>query len=161
MMGRPSRVQVLGPLEPFSGGFRKELARQGYTPHSASNQLQLMAHASRWLANRGLGVGELTPAGVEEFLVVRRAEGYTLWLSGKAMAPILGYLGALDVVPTPAPVGPTTPAENLLERYQAYLVEERGLAGGTVASYRHVAGLFLATAQWMLSLACGVSARSR
>ena len=43
-MGRPSRVRVRGPLEPFACGFREELARQGYTLHSASNQLQLMAH---------------------------------------------------------------------------------------------------------------------
>jgi hypothetical protein len=57
---------------------RPELARQGNTPHSASNQLQLMAHASRWLASHGLEVGELPPARVEEFLADRRAEGYTL-----------------------------------------------------------------------------------
>jgi hypothetical protein len=109
-MGKPSRVRVRGPLEPFACGFRRELARQGYTPHSASNQLQLMAHASRWLACRGLGVGELTPARVQEFLADRRAEGYTLWLSPKAMAPVLAYLRGLGVVPTPSPVEPATPA---------------------------------------------------
>ena len=39
-MGKPSRVRVTGPLAPFAAGFRQELARQGYTLHSASNQLQ-------------------------------------------------------------------------------------------------------------------------
>src|SRR5216683_1468048 len=77
-MGRPSRVRVTGPLEPYASGFREELARQGYRPHAASNQLQLMAHAGRWLASRELGAGELTPARVDEFLEARRAEGYTL-----------------------------------------------------------------------------------
>lgn len=144
-MGKPSRVRVSGPLGPYACGFRKELARQGYTSHSASNQLQLMAHASRWLANRELGVDELTPARVEEFLAARRVEGYTLWLSTKAMAPVLAYLRGLDVVPPPSPVGPATPAEELLEHYQAYLVQERGLAAGTVCSYLHVARLFLST----------------
>jgi len=141
-MGKPSRVRVTGPLEPYACGFRRDLARQGYTPHSASNQLQLMAHASRWLASRGLGVGELTPARVEEFLEDRRAEGYTLWLSTKAMAPILVYLRGLAVVPTPSPVPPATAAEELMEHYRAYLVQERGLAVGTVSSYLHVARLF-------------------
>lgn len=141
-MGKPSRVRVRGLLEPFACGFRRELARQGYTPHSASNQLQLMAHASRWLACRGLGVGELTPARVQEFLADRRAEGYTLWLSPKAMAPVLAYLRGLGVVPTPSPVEPATPAEQLMEHYRAYLVQERGLAAGTVCSYLHVARLF-------------------
>lgn len=143
-MGKPSRVRVAGPLEPYAGEFRKELARQGYTDNSASNQLQLMAHVSRWLAGRELGVGEMTPVRVEEFLEARRAEGYTLWLSTRALAPVLGYLRGVGVVPTPGPVGPPTPVEELVEHYRAYLVQERGLAAATVSSYVHVAGLFLA-----------------
>jgi mutator family transposase len=62
----------------------------------------------------GLGAGELTPARGDEFLEARRTEGYTLWLSPKAMAPVLAYLRGLDVVPTPSPVGPATPAEELV-----------------------------------------------
>lgn len=100
-MGRPSRVRVTGPLAYYAAGFRRELARQGYRAHSASNLLQLMAHASRWLACHGLGVDELGAAQVEEFLAHRRAEGYTLWLSAKAMAPVLEYLRGVGVVPTP------------------------------------------------------------
>ena len=142
-MGRPSRVRVIGPLEPYATGFRRELVRQGYTAHSASNQLQLMAHASRWLASSGFDAGDLTPARVEEFLEARRAEGYTLWLSTKAMAPLLGYLRDLGVPQTPSPVAPATPAEDLLERYRCYLIQERGLATSTVAAYSHVARLFL------------------
>jgi len=141
-MGRPSRVRVTGPLAPFATGFRRELARQGYTAHSASNQLQLMAHASRWLADRGLGVEGLSPTRVEEFLADRRAEGYTLWLSSKAMAPMLDFLRGLGVVPTPAATVPATEAERLQQIYRTFLVEERGLAAGTVAAYLHVAGLF-------------------
>jgi integrase/recombinase XerD len=143
-MGKPSRVRVAGPLEPYADGFRRALARQGYTDNSASNQLQLMAHVSRWLASSGLGVGELTPDRVEEFLQARRAEGYTLWLSPKALAPVLAYLRGVGVVPTPSLVGPATPVEELVERYRAYLVRERGLAAATVTSYLHVARLFLA-----------------
>ena len=55
-MGRPSRVRVTGPLAPHAAGFRRELALQGYTLNSASDQLRLMAHASRWLAVREMGV---------------------------------------------------------------------------------------------------------
>jgi site-specific recombinase XerD len=104
-----------------------------------------MAHANRWLASRGLLVGELTPARVEEFLAARRAEGYTRWLSTKAMVPVLEYLRGLDVVPTPSPDVPATPAGKLVEHYRTYLVHERGLAVGTVVSYLHVAGLFFST----------------
>lgn len=141
-MGKPSRVRVTGPLAQYACGFRKELARLGYTSHSATAQLRLMAHASRWLESRGLGVGVLTPARVEEFLAARRAEGYTLWLSTKAMAPILAYLRGLDAAPMPDPAGPATPAEELVEHYRVHLVQERGLAAATVCSYVHVARLF-------------------
>jgi integrase/recombinase XerD len=142
-MGRPSRVRVAGPLEPFAAGFRRALARQGYTLNAASNQLQLMAHASRWLRGAGLDAAELSPARVKEFLAHRRAAGYTLWLSAKAMAPMLDYLRGLGVVPTPAVAAPMSEAEGLQERYRAYLVQERGLAAATIVSYLHVARLFL------------------
>ena len=143
-MGRPSRVRVTGPLAPHAVGFGQELTKQGYTANSASDQLRLMAHASRWLASGGLEVGEVTPARIEEFLAHRRSVGYTLWLSAKAMGPMLVYLRGLGVVPTPAPKIPATEAEELHEDYRAYLVQERGLAVGTVAGYLHVARLFCA-----------------
>jgi site-specific recombinase XerD len=135
---------VKGPLAPHVAGFRRELERVGYRPNAASNQLQLMAHASRWLDRQGLDVADLTPGRVEEFLAHRRAEGYTLWLSTKAMVPLLGYLRRLGVIATPAPAVPVTEAEVLLEHFRAYLVNERGLAAATVAGYLHVARLFVA-----------------
>lgn len=144
MGGKPSAVRMIGPLTPHAAGFRRKLAALGYRPNAASDQLRLMAHASRWLDSRGLGLDELTPAGVEEFLAHRRAEGYRLWLSAKAMVPLLAYLRELDVVPTPAAVPAATEAAQLQEHYRAYLLDERGLASGTITGYLHVARLFLA-----------------
>ena len=143
-MGDPSRVKVVGPLVPFVSGFRAELEVQGYRRGPVSDQLRLMAHVSRWLDGRRLVVVDLTPAVIDEFLVARRAEGYMLWRSAKGLAPLLAYLRRLGVLPAPEPAA-TSPASDLVERYQAYLVKERGLAPGTVTGYLHVAGLFLAT----------------
>jgi len=86
----------------------------------------------------------VTPARIEEFLAHRRSLGYTLWLSTKATGPMLVYLRGLGVVPTPAPKIPATEAEELQEDYRAYLVQERGLAVGTIVGYLHVARLFCA-----------------
>ena len=144
MGGRASMVRVNGPLGPYAAGFRWELVRLGYRPKPVCDQLRLLAHASRWLAGQGLGAEALTPMRVDEFLSRRRAEGYTLWLSPKAMTPMLDYLRRLGVVPLPAVVSAITEAEELQECYRVYLVQERGLAAGTIAGYLHVARLFCA-----------------
>src|SRR5947209_9552066 len=98
-MREPSRVRVTGPLEPFAEGFVVVLEEAGYRPAAAAVQLRLLAHLSGWLAMEGLGPAGLTEREVERFrreYVVRYAS-----LRGLAvrMAPLLGYLRELGVVP--------------------------------------------------------------
>jgi site-specific recombinase XerD len=134
-MGDPSRARVTGPLGQYAPGFVAELARLGYTPSSASCQMFVMAHLSRWLASERMDAGGLTPQVAGRFLAARRAAGYAMYLSPKALVPLLGYLRGLDVAPpAPLPV-PATAAEALLARYQRYLVTERGLVAATARDY--------------------------
>jgi site-specific recombinase XerD len=142
-MGDPSRARVTGPLQVYAPGFAGELARLGYTIESAYGQMLVMAHLSRWLADEGLDAAGLTPAVAERFLAARRAAGYSLYLSPKALVPLLGYLRRLGVVPEPVPV-PATPVEALLGRYQRYLVTERGLVPETARGYADFVRPFLA-----------------
>src|SRR5438445_6885216 len=123
MGGNPSRVRLKGPLEPFGVGFAAELAQLGYKKNSTADQLRLMAHLSRWLAAERLNVAELTPSVTDSFLAERRGAGYTLWLSQKALAPLLQYLRRLGVLP-PVPVVVLSPTEVLLRRYRDYLISE-------------------------------------
>jgi integrase/recombinase XerD len=133
-MGDPSRARVTGPLQRYAPGFVAELARLGYTANSASGQMFVMAHLSRWLAGEGLDAAGLMPQVAERFLAARRAAGYTLYLSPKALVPLLGYLRRLGAVPM-APPAPAAPVEALLGRYQRYLVTERGLVPETGRGY--------------------------
>ena len=142
-MRDPSRVRVTGPLQQYAPGFVAELGRLGYKPNAAACQLQLMAHLSRWMDARRLGAMALTPEAAEAFLAARRAEGYVMWLSPKALAPLLGFLRRLGVAPPPAPA-PVTASEVLLGRYQRYLVTERGLAVVTARGYADMVRPFLA-----------------
>jgi site-specific recombinase XerD len=135
MLIDPSRVRVQGPLAPFATGFAKELARQGYTPLSAGNQLRLMAHLSRWLLSESIGAGDLSAANVDRFLCARRAAGCRRLRSIKATSPILAYLRELDVAPQPPPLEPNGPVEGMLERYRIYLTVERGLVKETARGY--------------------------
>lgn len=131
-MTKPSWARVRGPLAAHSQGFRAELERRGYTPLSAAGQVRLMAHLSRWLAKKGLGVSALTPTTVEAYFADRRAAGYVNERTARALQPLVGYLRRLGLAPACAPVVPATPAERLLARYRDYLTVERGLAETTV-----------------------------
>lgn len=142
-MTRPTDVSVKGPLAPHVLGFCTELAAQGYTPLSAANQVRLMAHVSRWLEAHDLGPGGLTPQSVEKFLEARRREGYTSFLSERALEPLLGYLHGIGVVPPPDPPAAITAFDRLLERYVDYLRQERGLVSSTVQARRKIAHRFL------------------
>jgi len=137
------RVRVAGPLAAYRVGFGGELSGLGYTPGSASLQLQLMAHVSRWLVSQGLTAGEFTPVRVAEFLQARRAGGYTSRVSQRGLMPLLGYLRGLGVVPPASEPVACTPVELLVAAYRDYLACERGLAAGTACRYVAVARLFL------------------
>ena len=145
-MKEPSRVTVTGPLEPYALGFGDHLAEQGYAPASATAQVQLMAHLSRWMASEHLPAADLQLRRVEQFAHGRRAAGYRRYQSSAALNPLLNYLRALDVIPTQATESPETPGDELLARYHCYLVGERSLAEGTIRYYARIARLFLAEA---------------
>ena len=143
MARKASRVDVVGPLEPYQAGFEAVLADAGYTPLSAANQVRLMRHLSIWLEARELGAVGLAPAVLQEYLAHRRAEGYTGYLSVRGLAPLLTYLRGLGAAPQSAPPGLTGPVDELLERYRRYLAGERGLVPATVRYYVADAKLFL------------------
>ena len=149
-----SRVRVTGPLAEHAEGFGRHLAGLGYTPLSAVNQLRVMARLSRWLAERGLGPGDLSPERVDAFLAWCRASGYTCWLSVRGVGPLLGFLRGLGVAPGPVCAGSGTAAEVLLGRYRSYLAGERGLAAGTIGYYVAEARLFLERACPGVTIQC-------
>lgn len=131
-----SRVRLSGPLKPFAEGFARELSHQGYTLNSACMQMRLVAHLSRWLEGEGLlDLGTLRQGEVDRFIRARRASGYTLQLTKKALQPILSYLRRLGAVPLPPVAAPDGPVDELLERYRNYLIMERGLGGPTTRGY--------------------------
>ena len=142
MGGDSSRVRITGPLVPYADGFQAELENQGYRANSASDQLRLLAHVSRWLQEQNLEIFDLTNEHVEEFLLARRTDGYVQWCSTKGLTPLLTYLRALHVVPE-ATEAPRTPSETLLDAFRTYLRQERGLVDGTATSYVGVARLLL------------------
>ncbi|HEY8827678.1 MAG TPA: site-specific integrase [Jatrophihabitantaceae bacterium] len=132
----PSHVRFSGALTRFASGLAEELALLGYTATSATAQMQLAAHLSRWLKSQGLGPGDLTGPVIERFLAARRVS-YTSLYSLQALGPALGSLRRQGVVPATVSPVPSSPTEELMARYRQYLTDERGLSGSVAHAYSH------------------------
>jgi site-specific recombinase XerD len=90
-----------------------------------------MARASRWLEDRGLAVGGLTPLLAADLQADVRHAG-----------PVLRFLREAGVVPA-ASVAGAGPAEAILAQFRAWLAGERGLSAATVGCYAKQARKFL------------------
>ncbi|MGH8574256.1 MAG: site-specific integrase, partial [Gammaproteobacteria bacterium] len=133
---RVSRVLMTGPLAPFADAYRVELRERGYTVRSAVCELRQVARLSCWLAARGLTAVELSGARVDEFLVWQRAEGrYRSQWSRPGLVCLLDVLRGLGVLAAEEPGAASSPTDELLARFERYLLAERGLAAGTVVLY--------------------------
>lgn len=144
-MKKTSCARVTGTLEVHAPGYRRELARRGYSPWTVLRHIHLMAHVSRWLVENGVEPAKFDAERVELFLAARRAGGYARSLSQRALMPLLEYLQEHGVTPEPPPTAPAGPRGKLLEGFVGYLTSERGLAELTVVGYRRVAASFLSS----------------
>lgn len=143
-MSDVSTVRVGGPLQPYAVGFGFELLRRGYAPFTATLHVQLVAHLSRWMVAEGRDVGDVTPDLLERFAAARRAAGYAHQRSVEALLPLLGYLREVGAAPPSTPFVPSTPAEELVERYRHHLAVDCGLHANTVTNRVREAQRFLA-----------------
>lgn len=139
-MARPTSrvcgVLMTGPLVPYEGAYRDELRRRGYTVRSAVCEVRQVARFSRWLEAAGLSVSEVSEARVGEFMVWQRAEGrYRAYWSRPGLRCLLDVLRELGVLAAEEPAAPCSPTDVLLDRFERYLVAERGLTAGTVGLY--------------------------
>lgn len=147
---RVSGVVVSGPLEPYVDAFRLELGVRGYTPLSVVPQLRQLGRLSGWLQGQGLTAAELDESAIEAFLAVQRADRrHRSGWSRPGLLCLLEVLRELGVAAGRPPAPPGSDTELLLDLFGRYLLDERGLAAGTVRGYVVHARRFLG------GLACG------
>lgn len=143
MKTQPVDVSVTGPLAVHAQAFCDELAAKHYTRLSAANQLRVMAHLSRWLADEHLEPRQLCATQVYQFLDARRRAGYTCWLSLRGLGPLLAYLRRMGVVPDVTAQTSSLPLDRLVDEFVEFLRRERGLAETTIRFRQGVAREFL------------------
>jgi site-specific recombinase XerD len=136
------------PLVPYVEGFREQLVVLGYSMRAVSQHLELLRDMNTWLMGERLAPGELTGREITRFLAMRRSCGRELF-TARGAGPLLEYLSGLGVVPPPVRAVPTSPVEDLLERYREYLICQRGLSEGEVGRHGAVARLFVRSEAFM------------
>jgi site-specific recombinase XerD len=130
-----------GRMGPFVAGFQTSLSEQGYSGLAVRNMLKDVGAVGRWMQERDLQPGQLTPAVIAEFRIDCLAVGRRKVPSVKSFEPLLRFLRAEGVIGEPPE--PESPVERLLVDYRRWLVVERGLAESTVIRYENLARRFL------------------
>jgi len=130
-----------GRIGPFVSGFQSSLSEQGYSALAVRNMLKDVGAVGRWMQERDLQPGQLTPAAIAEFRVDCLAVGRRKVPSVKSFEPLLRFLRGEGVIAEPPE--PESPVGRLLVDYRRWLVAERGLAESTVIRYENLARRFL------------------
>ena len=81
-----------GRMGPFVSGFQSSLSEQGYSALAVRNMLKDVGALGRWMQERDLQPGQLTPAVIAEFRVDCLAGGRRKVPSVKSFEPLLRFL---------------------------------------------------------------------
>ena len=101
-----------------------------------------MSHLSRWMAREGLDA--LGGEQIAAYCAARKADGYVARLTPGSLGRLLAFFQAQGVMrAAPAARPPAGAEEELLGRYRACLVEERGLVPAVVSQCLKAAALFV------------------
>jgi len=138
-----SHLGAGGPLAVHVPGFRAALAERCYSERAARTHVELLRHLGNWLQEEDLSLPELTADRLAEFLTARCKLGDRGLVTPFGVAPLLGYLGGLGLLPPQSRSMSTGPATAVLERYRNYLLSERGVAPQGVIRYERAARLFI------------------
>jgi integrase/recombinase XerD len=150
VMGRHLAFQVEGPLAPAAVALWGELRERGYSPNRVRTRMRLMVELSRWMNERGVGLGELNVGMLETLSADARAERQRggrwspgRWYSSTSERDVLGYLRERGIV-EPALVPVPTQVDLIVGRFVEFLARERGVTNRTsVYWYGRIARSFL------------------
>ena len=98
-----------GRMGPFVAGFQASLSEQGYSALAVRNILKDVGAVGRWMQERDLQPGQLTPAVIAEFRLDCLAGGRRKIPSVKSFEPLRRFLRDEGVTgEPPEPESPTT-----------------------------------------------------
>lgn len=133
---RPTRIRQLrrGPLGPHLDDLAAELHRQGYAVSTAQNRLSLCARFGAFARSEGVDVGAFDDQVVKRFLDDLATEG-RFPEAELAMVLLLAHLRSKGVIPPAVSATPAPVREPLVDAYDVYLRDVKGLQPSTREAY--------------------------
>jgi hypothetical protein len=132
-----------GPLSEHLDAYAAVVAEQGCAPHSIRQQIVVIADFSRWLKQKRIAVQELDSKVVDRFLRLRLRQQRVRRGDPKALHRLLTLLGQKGVVMSHQPPVADTARSRIINEFQRYLLQERGLSPLTLLNYVPVVEQFL------------------
>jgi integrase/recombinase XerD len=132
----------LGPLTAHVESVLESLPAIGYGPEAVTRHRRIIDAFTRWINAKHLSVENLGAIDVLAFLR-RRPRRRVDSKERATLRKFLTHLRARGVCSPPS-YSPTTPADDLTQRYVAFLRQDRGLAENSIAVYAPCARDFFA-----------------
>ena len=130
-----------GPLAAHLKTYAQQLRDEGYAVQTGQYQLRMLGHFNRWLQINGLAGDEIDSSTVKRFVRSREKTGKLRKGDTAALARMLRMLRAGQ---SEVPSSPPTACQTVLQQFQQYLRQERGLSEATIMRQTPVVSALLA-----------------
>jgi integrase/recombinase XerD len=131
-----------GPLVSYIEDFAASLIGEGYAPYTLKTKYQLVGDLSAWLARRGLPLAALDAKHFRQFYVHRH--GGCRRGDARSEQQLLEFLRAREAIPPLASKAKPNSIDALVQAYERFLRNERGVSAATLTSYLPIIRRFLA-----------------
>jgi site-specific recombinase XerD len=128
-------------LEVQIGSFLDELTAAGYAPRRLGQRRSVIVAFAQWARAKRLAIAEASEVHLAAFVKRHRRGRDTRRRELATLRRFLAHLRGRG--PLPSPARPTSPADDLADRYVAYRRTERGLAENSILVYAPCARAFL------------------
>ncbi|OGA43268.1 MAG: hypothetical protein A3G25_12840 [Betaproteobacteria bacterium RIFCSPLOWO2_12_FULL_63_13] len=124
-----------GPLGGYIDDYAQRLQQQGYSRQFSRDQIRSVADLSHWLQRKRLGIDGIDPPRLVRYLRYRKRQGRSQHCDSLALDKLLGLLRERGIVEDEAVPIISGPRQRVLERFEQYLLAERGLCPATLLNY--------------------------
>ncbi|TKB23082.1 integrase [Desulfopila sp. IMCC35006] len=125
-----------GPLGCIIPAYAALLSEQGYTEHSAYQQLRFLNDMSQWLHQQRIQVVDLSGQTIHRYIQSRHQRFGPRRDEAAILRRLVQLLHAHCLLPVEATRIPDNPRQQIENDYDCYLSEERGLSVSTRVNYR-------------------------